>query len=280
MPAQAPAAESDRRSSRGSSAKGRALNSDSKESKNRKAPSKAKPLDVSNGKALFKKYQNIEYNSVTQGAWLDVQVIMVREDGAIMIDLKDRFWFDPEEQKTKFRDGGRKPYLLDSELQYFSSTQGGWVDCIVVNQNKDGVQINIKENYWMSVAEQDEKLRLPLYDRSDEVVWESGKLLKMEPPDCRQAEQKLRTLLQEETDLTLAMETLATLLRDYYQDYTGAEELYQRALNDNPFEIKVLSDFGDLLKFRGRAKEAEEMHQRWRKVRDKMKEIEDEMTAG
>lgn len=243
------------------------------------APLKARPLDVSNGKALYKKYDNIEYNSITQGAWLEVQVIMVREDGAIMIDLKDRYWFDLQEQSGKFREGGRKPWLVESELQYYSQTQGGWVDCTVVNRNMadNTIQISCKEHYWMSVAEQDEKLRMPLYDRSDEVVWEAGKMLKQDPADCKGSEQKLRQLLQDEPDHTLAMESLANLLRDWHLDFGGAEVLYRRALNENPFEIKVLSDFGDLLKVLGKKPEAEEIHQRWRKVRDKMKEIEDEL---
>jgi len=242
-------------------------------------PLRARPLDVSNGKALFKKYDNIEYNSVTQGAWLEVQVIMVREDGAIMIDLKDRYWFDVQEQASKFREGGRKPWLVESELQYYSQTQGGWVDCTVVNRNPsdNSIQISCKEHYWMGVAEQDEKLRMPLYDRSDEIVWESGKMLKQDPPDCRGAEEKLKQLLLDEPDHTLAMESLANLLRDWHQDYAGAEELYRRALNENPFEVKVLSDFGDLLKVLRKKTEADEIHQRWRKVRDKMKEIEDEL---
>merc|ERR1712129_134233 len=114
-----------------------------------------------------------------------------------------------------------------------------------------------------------------LYDKSDEIVWETSKMLEAEPPDTRGAEQKLKQLLQEEPDHTLAMESLAALVRDYYGDLSGAEELYRRALNENPFELKVLSDYGDLLKVLGKKGEADEMHQRWRKVRDKLKEIED-----
>jgi len=242
-------------------------------------PPKAKPLDVSGGKALFKKYQNIEYNSITQGAWLEVQVIMVNEDGAIMIDLKDRYWFGIEEQRLKFREGSRKAWLEGSELEYLSTTHNSWTPCMVVERNEkdNSIQIDIKKGYWMSVAEQDKKLRLTLYDASDIIVWETGKMLQEDPPDPHKAEQKLRELLQEEPDHTLAMESLAAILRDYFDDLAGADELYRRALNENPFELKVLSDFYDLLRVQGHAAEAEEMYQRWRKVRDKLKDIEEDL---
>lgn len=239
------------------------------------------PLDVSNGKARFKKYQNVEYNSITQGAWLEVQVITVNRDGCIMIDLKDGYWFTVEEQWQKFRDGSRKAWLVDSELEYWSVTHASWTPCVVIDRNPqdNSIQIDIKKGYWMSVAEQDEKLRLPLYDKGDEIVWKTGKMLAAEPPDVAGAEKMLRKLLQEAPDHTLAMESLAAILRDYFGDLDGAEDLYRQALNENPFELKVLSDLGDLLLVRGQEKEAEEMHQRWRKVREKLKDIENELAG-
>jgi len=258
----------------------KAKKSGSKESGDLKAElPKHVPLDVSNGKARFKKYQNIEYDSVTQGAWLEVQVIMVREDGGIMIDLKDRYWFDVDEQWKKFREGSRKAWLVDSELEYWSVSNQGWTRCSVCDRNPqdNSIQIDIKKGYWMSVAEQDEKLRLPLYDGGDEIVWKTGRMLQADPPDVSGAEKMLRKLLQEASDHTLAMESLAAILRDYFGDLPGAEALYRQALNENPFELKVLSDLGDLLRVQGQESEADEMHKRWRKVRDKLKDIEEEL---
>lgn len=250
-------------------------------SKESRVQRKVLPFDISNGKTLFKKYECIEYNSQSHNAWLEVQVLMVREDGAIMIDLKDKYFFTVQEQKEKFRKGSRQPWQIDTELQYYSLTQGGWVDCTVtlLRDIDNAVQINIKAEYWMLEDEQEEKLRLPIYEVSDEVVWEVGKLLKMEPPQYKQGERRLEELLENEPDHTSALECLAALRRDHYGDYSGAEKLYRQALDENPFELKVLSDFGDLLKAMGNKSEGEQVHQRWRKVRDKVKDIEEE-TAG
>lgn len=242
-----------------------------------KANGRPKALDVSNGKALYYKYQPLQYNSITQGNWIDVEVIMVREDGAVMIDLKEGYWFTVEEQKSRFRARARKTYAPDTELQYHSVTQGGWVDCSVirVNAKDQSIMINLKENYWMSVAEQDEKLRLPCYDKFDELVWDASKLLDRDPPDREGAERKYLEVLQTEPDHIGSMLRLAELLADR-GDLQGAEARWREVLNENPFEEKALSDLGDLLKIIGGAEEAKQLHKRWKRVRDKLKEIEEE----
>merc|ERR1719210_1381516 len=66
-------------------------------------PLKPKPMDVSNGKALYAKYAKCFYNSVSLGKWVEATVIMVNENGEIMIDTKEEYWFSVQEQQEKFR---------------------------------------------------------------------------------------------------------------------------------------------------------------------------------
>lgn len=234
------------------------------------------PLDISNGKAVFKKHQHIQYNSITQKKWIDVQVIFVREDGAVCIDLKDRHYFSVEDQKTKFREH-RRCWHVNDELQYKSASHGNvWMDCVVValSPKDDSVQISCKAGYWMDVEEQDEKLRLPVFGSSNVAAWEAEELLKKSPPRYEEAAQKLRTVLEDEPDHTQAMQQLATLLRDYYKDYAGAEELYRKVLDENPYDSLVLSDLSDLLKYVGKKDEGKEIRERWRKVWDKLRDLQ------
>ncbi|CAK0845976.1 unnamed protein product [Prorocentrum cordatum] len=49
-----------------------------------------------------------------------------------------------------------------SPVQYYSTSHGGWIDCVVDETNPKGeVQISVKKGYWMSPAEQSQRLRLP-----------------------------------------------------------------------------------------------------------------------
>jgi len=240
-------------------------------------PAQHKPLDVSNGKALFLKGQKVQYKSVTQGTWVDAEVVMVREDGAVMIDLKDRHWFEVADQMAKFRARPRRLFDTGMDVQYFSVTQGGWTDCIVSDYREDGaVQISIKDNYWMKVPEQDEKLRAPCFDRCDELVWEAEKLMRKTPPECHAAEEKYREALQLDPDHVTSMLGLAALLRDYFGELVEAEQLFRAVLEESPFDLTALSDLGDLLKVVGRGEDAKQLHKKWWKVRDRLKELEED----
>lgn len=239
---------------------------------------KGKALDVSNGKARFAKHSLVLYNSVTQGTWVDAEVVFIREDGAIMIDLKDGHWFSVEDQRSKFKEGGRKPWAVGTELQYFSVTQGGWTDCTVTAMNPQdrSIQINIKADYWMQVDEQDQKLRAPCVDKFDELVHEAEHLLKRSPPDVAGAEKKYRDVLKVDTEHVAALEGLAVLYTNFIGDLEIAEDLFRKALDENPWSSRALTDLGDILKVTRRSDEGKKFHKRWRKVRDRLKELEEE----
>jgi len=239
---------------------------------------KVKGLDVSNGKAWFAKHSFVQYNSVTQNTWVDAEVIFVREDGSIMIDLKDGHWFSVEDQRTKFRDGRRKAWAVGTELQYFSVTQGGWTDCTVTAMNPQdrSIQINIKADYWMQVDEQAQKLRAPCVDKTDELVYEAGHLLERSVPDAAGAEEKYREVLKMEPDHVAALEGLAVLMMNFRSDLEASEDLFRQALVENPWSLRALTDLGDILKVTQRLDEARKLHKRWRKVRDRLKDLEEE----
>mmetsp|Transcript_31386 Transcript_31386/g.67443 ORF Transcript_31386/g.67443 Transcript_31386/m.67443 type:complete len:265 (-) Transcript_31386:525-1319(-) len=239
---------------------------------------RARGLDVSNGKALFRKHGFVQYNSVTQGTWVDAEVIFVREDGSIMIDLKDGHWFSVADQRSKFREGRRKAWAIGTELQYFSLTQGGWTDCTVTNLNPadHAVMINIKAEYWMSVDEQDQKLRLPCLDKYDELIYEASRLLERDNPDVASAEQRYREVLKAESDHVVALEAMAVLHMNHRSDLAMAENYFRKALDENPWSLRTLTDLGDILKVTRRAEEGKRLHKRWRKVRDRLKELEED----
>lgn len=240
---------------------------------------KPKPMDVSNGKALFAKHSKCQYNSISLGKWVDATVTMVDPDGQIMIDIKDNCWFTVEEQKEKFRDMPHKcPWSVGDLVQYKSVTQNCWVACkiIAVDPNTGSVQIDVKEKYWMKVEEQEQKLRPHMLVPTDELIWEAGQLLDKDFPDVAGAEAKLQKVLDLEDDNTKAMDVYAILLRDHRADHGQAEAMYKEALLHNPFDVKILSDYSDLLIFHGRPEEAKPMQELMQKVRVKLKEFEDE----
>jgi len=239
---------------------------------------KPKPLDVSNGKALYKKYERCYYNSASLGKWVDACVIMVNESGEVMIDTKEEYWFTIEEQQEKFKAIGHKSYRVGESVQYNSVTQHAWLDCkvIVVDPVNHAIQVSVKENHWIKVPEQEEKVRYPVRPGIEELLWEAGRLLEKEPPDPDLAERKYRKVLEKEDDNVKAMEGLAILLRDYKKDFQGAEGIYIQALEESPYEMKALSDYADLIMFQGRREAAEDLYSRLAKVRAKLRDFDEE----
>jgi len=241
------------------------------------SPEPVKPLDVSNGKALFKKYDDVYYNSVSLGAWVEATVIMINALGHIMIDTKEEYWFPLEEQREKIRLCGFKPYQVGENVQYDSVTQHAWLDCkvIVVDPVDHSIQVSVKENYWVKVAQQTDKVRYPVRPGSDELIWQAGRMLKKTPPDVDAAERKYRKVLEKEEDHVKALEGLALLLRDYRGNYLQAEAFYKRAVEESPYEMKVLSDYADMCLVQGRDDLAEELYDRLRRIRAKLREFDE-----
>lgn len=240
-------------------------------------PVKPQPLDVSNGKSIFKKYDKCYYNSVSLGKWVEAVVIMVNEEGAIMIDTKEEYWFSVEEQLEKFK-VGQKSYQVGEHVQYKSVTQNCWIDCkvIVVDPQNSAIQVSVKENHWIKVREQEEKIRYPVKAGVEEALWEAGRLLEKSVPEVESAEKKYRQVLRQEDDNVKALYGLAVLLRDFRNDFKAAKKVFVEALDESPYDMKVLSDYADLALVLGMKSEAEELYDRLLKVRAKLREFEED----
>lgn len=238
---------------------------------------KPQPLDLSNGKALYKKYDKCFYNSVSLGKWVEATVIMVNEDGCVMIDTKEEYWFSIEEQVEKFK-AGQTCYQVGEHVQYKSVTQNCWIDCkvIVMDPQNYAIQVSVKENHWMKVKEQEEKVRYPVKPGIEETLWEAGKVLEKKVPDVDSAEKTYRQVLKNEDDNVKALYGLAVLLRDFRNDYHAARRIFLQALEESPYDMKVLSDYADLNLVLGARSEAEELYDRLAKVRAKLREFEEE----
>jgi len=236
-----------------------------------------KPLDISNGKALFLKYDNVYYNSASLGKWVEATVIMINEQGHIMIDTKEEYWFPLDEQREKIRPCGFKPFQVGEHVQYDSLTQHAWLDCkvIVVDPVDHSIQVSVKEHSWIKVAQQGDKVRYPVRPGFEELIWQAGRMLKKNPPEVDTAERKYRKVLVQEEDNIKALEGLALLLRDYRGDYSQAEACYETALEESPYEMKVLSDYADMCLVQGRDGLAEDLYGRLRRVREKLREFDE-----
>jgi len=141
-------------------------------------------LDVKPGAWIFKEEQpgrirvpqtgpysvgdQLEYNSASQGRWVNCTVAVVEPDGSIQINVKLGYLIGFEEQAEKLRIPQESPaeapaVAIGQRVEYHSRSLDKWIPCHITAVEPGGdIQIDVKPGHSMSKAEQLERIRLPL----------------------------------------------------------------------------------------------------------------------
>lgn len=126
------------------------------------APQKALDDDAAADRPLARG-SPVLFRSITHSRWMDAVVENMREDGAIMVDVKQDQWITPEEQEMRVRRLGAPIFREGEYVQYMSPSWGAWIDGeVVAEREKDGaVMLDVREGQWLGIEEQLAKLRYP-----------------------------------------------------------------------------------------------------------------------
>lgn len=254
------------------------------EDDNRKLSNKAVLASKKNSVAIFRKWQRVQYWSTSHECWVNAVVVAVRSDGAVQIDVKDSFWISLEEQTGKLRIPQREAYEVNTRLDKCND-RGEWEECRVldVHEDEQSIKIDIEPETWYSMEAQTSIFRPHCPGEAEVLMWKAEMLVRekvgiwgpktsLSPEILGSMADLYATALHRSPHNVRCMDFLAEV-RCEQGRIEDAETLYEQALDEDPFDLKVLSDFQELLKGKGEKVKAKNLAKREVTIKDRLRDL-------